>query len=513
MNSIRKQLRRAVSRLRRRGLEGDEPLSELQFLGAHRDGLDDELRAALASAADEDVAPLIRIARLLRRDELTSEVAAAALQRPAPLVAKEEAIAALQEWGVGAPEPVTQALGTARALLFEPNADTLDAVLELPDAWRLAAVREWLASTAVATAAMLERVLGTADALDEAVVARLGRSGDPDAAPLLRRILQDAGPELTKRVRRALHQLRAAGVDVSERDEQEETFSFEIRPDTVTEAQSWVTGVDGDGGRIAWLLTPTPTGGDRLLEVVLDAGRGVRRAELLSVRRRDLRSHLEGLRDRRGIVVARLPVPEVAAMLQQAEEITREGGSDLPPAYRSWREDAGVELLAVADPEATDRALSQLGEPSADEVRQRLRESVELLGDAAFQNWAVFGDAARRAAEGVRRAETSKIVVDEDQRKQAVDAAIASVAEVFDEPTRQAYRRRLRGMARALQAVGREEEARKCLAAGQGFLDLKDLYSEHPFARAIMQRGVLVAYQAVRDSEGPDADEQTTPGG
>jgi len=502
LSSLRKQLRRAVTRLRNRGLDGEEPIAELQFLGSHRDELDAELRAALSRAQPRDVAALVRVARLLRRDALTDEIADAALRKPAPVAAKQEAVEVLREWGVDIPEPVASALLTSQDFLAAPDADGLERVLALPDAWRVAVVEEWLGGATAATAAMLDRVLDTSAGLDEAVVDRLGRSGDVEAVALLRRLEEGASGELTKRVRRALHQLRAAGVDVDADGADGDAFSFAIQPDTVHEAQAHVTGIDGDGGRIAWVLTPTPTGGDQLLEVVLDATRGVRKAELLSIRRRDLRQHLDRLRAERGILVARLPTPEVAALLAGAESQTAAAGGELPEAYRSWQSSVGTELLGVADPEAAERALAELGGDESD--RERMREAVELLGDAAFSNWAVFGDSVQRAAEGVRRAETSTVVVDEEQRKAAVDAAISGVAEIFDPELRSSFRARLRDMARVLQAVGRADEARNCLAAGQGFVDLQDLYSDHPFARALMQRGVLVAYQNVRDNETPD---------
>ena len=83
--------------------------------------------------------------RLLRRSELTDEIAAAALRRPASLEAKQEAVATLEEWGTEIPATVTEALATARAFLDAPSDETIAPVLEMPEAWRDAVLDDWLA--------------------------------------------------------------------------------------------------------------------------------------------------------------------------------------------------------------------------------------------------------------------------------------------------------------------------------------------------------------------------------
>jgi hypothetical protein len=178
----------------------------------------------------------------------------------------------------------------------------------------------------------------------------------------------------------------------------------------------------------------------------------------------------------------------------------------VPETFQQWSQEAGAALLRAAQEGAEQEALAALDPEAAAADRELLRESVALLADPAFSNWAVAGPSAEKAAEGVRSAETSKIVVDEEQRKQAVDDAISGAATIFDETLRESYRGRLLSMARVLQVQGRDDTARACIAAAQGFVDVQDLYADHPFARALIQRGVLIAYQAVRDNETPDAD-------
>jgi hypothetical protein len=65
-------------------------------------------------------------------------------------------------------------------------------------------------------------------------------------------------------------------------------------------------------------------------------------------------------------------------------------------------------------------------------------------------------------------------------------------------------------MARVMAAAGDEADAIRALVAGDAFETVEDLYADHPFARAIIQRGVMAAYQHLREHEpppGPEADD------
>ena len=50
-------------------------------------------------------------------------------------------------------------------------------------------------------------------------------------------------------------------------------------------------------------------------------------------------------------------------------------------------------------------------------------------------------------------------------------------------------------MADLLERLRRPEEALRARAAADAFVTVEDLYADHPFARALLQRSVLVAYE------------------
>lgn len=501
-----KAVKQAVRYLRRHGLEGGRPLNHLEAMMSDRQGAADELAQLIGRAPDHDLAPAVRLARLLGARELADPIAASVLRRPAPLAAKTEAVETLAELGVEVPAAVRDTLATVQGFLGAPDRQRLRAVLELPASWRQPAIEAWL-SGGVQEVELLEALLQEQPERTDEIIDQLGESGSPAAAALLQRLAEGGDKERGKRVRRALHRLRAAGVEIEE-SAPEETFSFALDADP-SHARAWSSGVDGSGGRIVWVLAPTARGGEELLEAVLDDTRGLRRAETMAVTRKGFRSHLDRLDENPGILVVQLPVEEAAAALRRAEKMAEREGEELPADWLSWRRGMGEKLLTAAPSEPDDAAAEIATGTSADEGdRQLVQESVELLKDPLFSNWAVLGEAAEEAALAVRRAEKSELVVDDEQRKQQVDQAIAGAARALDGEARARYRSRLETMAYLLERGRREEQARLARHAAVGFTTIDDLYASHPLARAMVQRGVLAAYQGVREreeSEEPDS--------
>lgn len=498
---------RAVRRIHKYGIDGPRPMEEIERLHDLGDEVLPALRKALATAPPDLLASTLHLVRLLRPPDFGEHIAAAALRRPASLEAKVEAVETLEESGVEVPATVVETMTVARDFAARPTADALARVLDLPEAWRIAALEAWLGGEPGQDPGLLERALGVNGELDRQVVSCLGDSGQEAAVPILQRIVEEGDRELRKDAKRALHRLRNLGVDATE-PASEAGFTMAIRPDVRRESRAYVTGIDGGGGRVLWVLAPSPAGGERLLEAVFDDSRGLHRADVLTVTRKGFRQHIRKLTENPGILVVQVDPSEGVVLLREAEGRVRERGGEVPEAYLRWSDDVASELVDGDSPIDGDE--SPGGElPAGDAVTEgaadSLRESVELLGDPVFANWAFTGPEAERGAASVRQAELSTLVVDEEQRKQQVDRAIAAVGDAFDSDLRARYRRRLEDMANLLARLKRDRESGLARAAAVGFTDVADLYAGHPFARALIQRGVMVAYQQLREEEERDA--------
>ena len=317
--ALQKAIGRAVNRIGRYGFDGPRPVDELDAIHAFGDEVVEGLRRALASWPDRELAAGVHLVRLLHVTELTDEVAGAALRRPAPLEAKEEALELLDEAGVEVPQAVDDTVTAARAFLATPSDAGLDIVLAMPEAWRVPVLEAWLADAEARDPQLLQRALGVSAELDAAVVACLGVVGDASTVPALRRLASGADRTLQKAAKKALHRLRTRGVETEVADATE-GFSLEIRPDVEAESRAFATGVDGVGGRILWFLAPWRSGGYRLLESVLDDTDGVRKAEILAVTRKDFRAHVDQLRESEGWLVAQIRPSQAVALLRAARD-------------------------------------------------------------------------------------------------------------------------------------------------------------------------------------------------
>ena len=503
---LKQSLLRAARDLRRRG---EEATLRYQHLDAVRTAQGDPaavLAELIGEATADELAAMIHLGRLLKVTGLDEAIADAALRKTVPLAAKSAAIRALEDGGTDVPHQVTETLALAERFVQAPDPAGLQAVRELPEAWRQPTLDAWASSGIAVDPNVAATALGAGLVEALRVADGLGAHGDASAVPLLSELAASDDRIVAKAAKRALHQLKARGVSVEE-DGPGEAFSLEIPPDITRDSLAYVTGIDGLGGRIMWILSPNASGRYDLLEAVTDDVHGIRKAEILDTTRGDFRRHMTRLRDNPSVLLAIAPATAVAGFLRAAEALNIESQTDIPERYTEFREGAATVLFETS--ESWDPGLPACP-ATEDERREVLRGAVELLGAQYFAAWAILGTAVDDAAAAVRAAETSEILVDDEQRKRQVDQAISGVADSFDARERTRFKRRLHEMARVMAAAGDEADAIRALVAGDAFETVEDLYADHPFARAIIQRGVMAAYQHLREHEpppGPEADD------
>ena len=342
-----KAIRRAVGRIDKCGLDGDVPEQEIKEELGSDAGVEEGLRAAVSSCSPERLAATIRLARVTGTGGLANEIASLALRRPVPLNAKEEAVGLLRDVGVEIPQEVEDTLRIARQFVESPDAKSLETVLALPEAWKEPVLAAWLARPC-SDAGLLESVLGLDPRMDTAIVERLGASGAQGAVPVLQRLVGGEDRKLRKAAKRALHRLRSTGVDVAGGRPTQEAFSLEIAPDVHRDSRAFVTGIDGSGGRILWVMAPSSKGGYRLLEAVIDDQQGLRKSEMMSVALKGFRSHIERLRANPALLIAQLELPQAVAILRTGEALAAAAGTALPPEYEVWRDELAAELFSTA---------------------------------------------------------------------------------------------------------------------------------------------------------------------
>ena len=173
-------------------------------------------------------------------------------------------------------------------------------------------------------------------------------------------------------------------------------------------------------------------------------------------------------------MLSQISVQHVGAILADAAQKTVSVGGDLPAGFCTWAEVAGVEPTEGGSADIYDHLAAT--EVSADSAL--IEASMTLLRETCFQSWALEGAPIDSAAEEIHQAESSVLMISDEQRRDRMQDAIrAAVEESFDEGTREVYRRRLEVMAGMLWDRGQH------------------LFRNHAFARAVAHRGVWLAYQ------------------
>ena len=492
---------RAIGRIRAYGIDGPRPIEEIEAVLQHGEAIGPALRTAIETADTSRLAAAIHLGALLKSREALPAIEAAAFEAAAPLEAKSEAVAAYEACGQEPPVERVEQLEIARDFIAAPDHANLEKVLAWPPAWRTPVLDTWLEEAGTEQIDLVAGVLGRETDLDSDLLEWLGGQSVEKAVEIIQEYMSTAtNRERVKDARRALHRLKNRGLEVKEvaDPQQDVAFSMALESSAPDRALAYITSVDGQGSRLLWILWPSTSGGNRLLQAVVEQAGGLLKADLIAVSRNEFRAHLERLRSNPALLVGRIAVQDAALELVSAAHRTTTQGAELPAAYEEWVKMVSSSGLSV-DADFADAAAPIYKHIIAAEVEGRgdlVDAAIELLREPYFSSWAVTGEAVDRAVDEIRAAERSTLMINEEQRQERMQAALrGAVEESFDEETKAIYRRRLEAMASMLLDESGEDAARQALAAAVGFTTVGDLFAHHAFARALVHRGVWLVYQ------------------
>jgi hypothetical protein len=493
---VLKATRGAVLKIRSFGIDGPRPIEEIDILFEHEAEVDEALQLTLHEAGPADITAAIHLVSVMKRTAVLDTVCEVVFTLPSGLDAKREAVKTMRRCDVEPDPDAIEKLAVIDSFVTDPDSETLAVVMEWPKAWRRPSLDAWLAGAGVDQLSAVEIAIGIDPDLDASFLDWIAAQGTSEAAEALQRFLASADDkDRVKQVRKALYRLRSQGIEIKETATEEKgggTFSMAIGLESLEDARAYVTSIDGLGARLVCVVWRAPNGGSRLLQAVIDDTRGIKEAEVARVTRKGFREHVEKIQADSTVMLGQISVARAGTILADAAHKAVSAGRDLPSGYNRWAEVAGVEP-APAGPAEIYEHLSAT-EVGADAVL--IEASMVLLRETCFQSWALKGTVIDSAAEEIHQAEISTLMISDEQRRERMqDAICVAVAESFDDTTREAYRCRLEVMAGMLWDHGRQEEARQALAAGIGLTEIRDLFRGHAFARAVVHRGVWLAYQ------------------
>jgi predicted RNA-binding Zn ribbon-like protein len=226
--------------------------------------------------------------------------------------------------------------------------------------------------------------------------------------------------------------------------------------------------------------------------------------------RRGVDKFVESLKTRPGLLLAPIAPAHARYLIGAALERNVKSGTRVPSGASEMRPywDAGEESSAPLPEDALQTIES-------DETGSALATSAKLLENEAFKGWFVDPDLVSPFVERTREAESSKIVLNQLQRRERTAGLIREATdEIFaaSEPDslRDRYGQRLWRMAYLLSVRGDSVGAKQAKAVAERLRDRATQSSLTPFLYAIVEKTVQVLTRdeeekekKTRDEEGP----------
>ena len=302
--------------------------------------------------------------------------------------------------------------------------------------------------------------LGQHKETDLAVAFLLGRIPDPAAAEALISMEANAqAKELKREARRALYKLAQKGIAVS-RPEGEKTPAQESVIRLGPEIEGYLSGIDGAGVRMGWLVKPQAGGGLVLLEGLLSDREGLLQVGGMRIRRRELRELMEESKQKHRIQMVPVAWEYVDRVLyegfEQAKAAERKGVEE----FTSWRS-----LFTLGKPTPVVHPVYDLLDRETVRSGAWRSLSQRILEQPEFQSWVLERDWVEPYLKQVEDARESRLVLNEAQREERLAAIVRTAVEaVFSGERRGLYQRRLEDMGLYLALTKRPEEAGLALA-------------------------------------------------
>jgi hypothetical protein len=334
------------------------------------------------------------------------------------------------------------------------------------------------------TPATLTALAGRSVELDCAIAERLARVIDDAHAAALRDLAAGAERRGWKRAvkdaRRALYRFGQRGVVPP-------PLPAESAPPprwTASPLEGWLSGIDGRGDRLVWVVRPQAGGGLLAMTAIVNEPAGLRDVTLAELPRKSLRRMHDDLRARHHVQMQEADGAYCDALVAQAFERARTSGrAEAVGQYPTLRARMTSQPPASLDPPLIARvAPDALGDTAA------VAQGAQLLDEIEFMTWPLERDVLAPYLADIAAARESPLVLSRPQQEERVHAALVTARrELFGGERSAVYRRRLEEMAYVLHASGRRELAHTAAATATALARGDDAI---PFFVELLRRSV-----------------------
>ena len=386
------------------------------------------------------------------------------------------------------PDETKEKKKSARALLtlildadnFEGNLDLyVQADGEIPEDFLpvLDRVREYLKAMDEPESA--EEFVGLPRNFQEALLEYCLDEGKADFVAAA--LQASADPQLKKLLKKAAHNLEAAGYKVTRKSRRSVLRKVAGDADAPT---GYASLVDSAGESIAFYSEPSPRTGIRVLHAILSDQKGVREWEMFHPSRNGYRLFVKEALEREGIPIIEAGAPFVRFLLERALAFAQEKGIALPEGFVSMMKT----LSPAIEVPQTHPLWSSLSKEEIAADRDLLQKGRELHEEDWFKYWYLDMETLSRFENKLYERQTSPLVVDDKQSSDYIDDLVKkTVDEYFAGDRRKRYVARIQDMAYLL-TVAHNEDAAKIAAASAIALEGDLPGSEIPFCLRMLEK-------------------------
>lgn len=302
-----------------------------------------------------------------------------------------------------------------------------------------------------------------------------------------------------KALRRAQHRLRSRGIEFEAPAATPRVATLPKLDDTLE--ASLVSPPDPSGAQLVVVVEPSPSGGARVFQGVIDLERGILEFHVVQANRSQARRLVRDLEASGRLGATSAPREALAALLARAAE-AQPADRALPPPFVEWRSRIARPSADTATPGDLARA-----EIDAEPLPSLLREVSEGVAAGSFGPWPPDFEQLRAWGERISDVAKSTLLVDDQQRRAQVDAVLDEAIEArFAGEAGKRVAFRFEELAHAAWRRGETEQAQRCIAAARAFR--AGAPRENPVARALVERALRPLLEALQQQSAAPQPEQ-----
>lgn len=335
------------------------------------------------------------------------------------------------------------------------------------------------------TLLLLEAIWGKDEKIDLALAEGLGHWFSPRAVDLLHRLAAATSfKAVAKSIRKSIFRLKSSGLAVEEISDRSPAV---YHPPPPAASEGFLSSIDSTGHQIVLLVRPQIPQGVAAFSTVISDREGIVEFSGFETSRKNFHEYLEIFREQHPGEIVEADPEYCCGLIVEAAEISRKKGSAPSAEFLKWRP-----LMGPPPPLPLRPLIYRYLEE--EEIKSRpelLDRSASLFQISPFTTWLLEEEDSRKYLVLLKEASASRLVLTPYQKEARLMEIYQQAAhDLFDEPRRLLYRRRLQEMAYILWKKGKENEARVTLAAAAGMEKESGVLAPHPFLLELVKRSL-----------------------